>query len=150
MFFYSRFGENLEQSLPNLRELILTSNNIQELVRKAASHTFIQLMNHQDPVWKLFYRICLGFQRCECPEPHGRIECVITESCCCCVMNRGIWILWPQWRLWLFSGKMLNSRPHHCLYFVTEFVYQYFSIWTKIIITSWYLNVVSSLLTRSF
>uniref|UniRef100_A0A672SBA6 U2 small nuclear ribonucleoprotein A'-like n=2 Tax=Sinocyclocheilus grahami TaxID=75366 RepID=A0A672SBA6_SINGR len=27
----SRFGENLEQSLPNLKELILTSNNIQEL-----------------------------------------------------------------------------------------------------------------------
>uniref|UniRef100_A0A673KC14 U2 small nuclear ribonucleoprotein A'-like n=1 Tax=Sinocyclocheilus rhinocerous TaxID=307959 RepID=A0A673KC14_9TELE len=26
-----RFGENLEQSLPNLKELILTSNNIQEL-----------------------------------------------------------------------------------------------------------------------
>ncbi len=28
----SRIGENLEQSLPNLMELILTSNNIQELV----------------------------------------------------------------------------------------------------------------------
>uniref|UniRef100_A0A674PD22 Small nuclear ribonucleoprotein polypeptide A' n=1 Tax=Takifugu rubripes TaxID=31033 RepID=A0A674PD22_TAKRU len=27
----SRIGENLEQALPNLRELILTSNNIQEL-----------------------------------------------------------------------------------------------------------------------
>uniref|UniRef100_A0A8C2DEU4 Small nuclear ribonucleoprotein polypeptide A' n=1 Tax=Cyprinus carpio TaxID=7962 RepID=A0A8C2DEU4_CYPCA len=26
-----RFGENLEQALPNLKELILTSNNIQEL-----------------------------------------------------------------------------------------------------------------------
>lgn len=31
-FFSSRIGENLEQSLPNLKELILTSNNIQELV----------------------------------------------------------------------------------------------------------------------
>lgn len=30
--FSSRIGENLEQSLPNLKELILTSNNIQELV----------------------------------------------------------------------------------------------------------------------
>lgn len=28
----SRIGENLEQSLPNLKELVLTSNNIQELV----------------------------------------------------------------------------------------------------------------------
>lgn len=28
----SRIGENLEQSLPSLKELILTSNNIQELV----------------------------------------------------------------------------------------------------------------------
>uniref|UniRef100_A0A8B9LUP5 U2A'/phosphoprotein 32 family A C-terminal domain-containing protein n=1 Tax=Astyanax mexicanus TaxID=7994 RepID=A0A8B9LUP5_ASTMX len=27
-----RVGENLEQSLPNLKELVLTSNNIQELV----------------------------------------------------------------------------------------------------------------------
>lgn len=30
--FSSRIGENLEQSLPNLKELVLTSNNIQELV----------------------------------------------------------------------------------------------------------------------
>uniref|UniRef100_A0A674N1I9 Small nuclear ribonucleoprotein polypeptide A' n=1 Tax=Takifugu rubripes TaxID=31033 RepID=A0A674N1I9_TAKRU len=30
-----RIGENLEQALPNLRELILTSNNIQELVSVA-------------------------------------------------------------------------------------------------------------------
>lgn len=28
----SRIGENLEQSLPSLTELVLTSNNIQELV----------------------------------------------------------------------------------------------------------------------
>lgn len=28
----SRIGENLEQSVPNLKELVLTSNNIQELV----------------------------------------------------------------------------------------------------------------------
>lgn len=33
----SRIGENLEQSLPNLRELILTSNNIQELVSGAGA-----------------------------------------------------------------------------------------------------------------
>lgn len=31
----SRIGENLEQALPSLRELILTSNNIQELVSVA-------------------------------------------------------------------------------------------------------------------
>lgn len=31
-FCCSRIGENLEHSLPNLKELILTSNNIQELV----------------------------------------------------------------------------------------------------------------------
>lgn len=30
--FSSRIGENLEQSLPSLKELVLTSNNIQELV----------------------------------------------------------------------------------------------------------------------
>lgn len=32
LYFFSRIGENLEQSLPNLKELVLTSNNIQELV----------------------------------------------------------------------------------------------------------------------
>lgn len=30
--FFSRIGENLEQALPSLTELILTNNNIAELV----------------------------------------------------------------------------------------------------------------------
>lgn len=40
-FFFpltSRIGENLEQSLPNLKELVLTSNNIQELVSTFQNH----------------------------------------------------------------------------------------------------------------
>lgn len=32
LFFFSRIGENLEQALPSLTELILTNNNIAELV----------------------------------------------------------------------------------------------------------------------
>lgn len=35
---HSRVGENLEQALPSMRELILTSNNIQELVSYHTSH----------------------------------------------------------------------------------------------------------------
>lgn len=35
-FCCSRIGENLEHSLPSLKELILTSNNIQELVSSAS------------------------------------------------------------------------------------------------------------------
>lgn len=41
LFSLSRIGENLEQSLPNLKELVLTSNNIQELVS-----TFQQQQKH--------------------------------------------------------------------------------------------------------
>lgn len=37
-FLSSRIGENLEQSLPNLKELVLTSNNIQELVSTFQPH----------------------------------------------------------------------------------------------------------------
>lgn len=32
VLFFSRIGENLEQALPSLTELILTNNNIAELV----------------------------------------------------------------------------------------------------------------------
>lgn len=35
MFVCSRIGENLEQALPGLRELVLTNNNIQDLVRNS-------------------------------------------------------------------------------------------------------------------
>lgn len=36
--FSSRIGDNLEQSLPSLTELVLTNNNIQELVSVISSH----------------------------------------------------------------------------------------------------------------
>lgn len=39
----SRIGENLEQSLPNLKELVLTSNSIQELVSTLQQHQQNQL-----------------------------------------------------------------------------------------------------------
>uniref|UniRef100_A0A8C7W6N5 U2A'/phosphoprotein 32 family A C-terminal domain-containing protein n=1 Tax=Oncorhynchus mykiss TaxID=8022 RepID=A0A8C7W6N5_ONCMY len=37
-----RVGENLEQALPSMRELILTSNNIQELVSYHTSHHLLR------------------------------------------------------------------------------------------------------------
>ena len=39
----SRFGENLEHALPSLTELILTSNNIQELVGDPYFHHNINM-----------------------------------------------------------------------------------------------------------
>lgn len=59
----SRIGENLEQSLPSLRELILTSNNIQELVSVAGA-TPPSVRSS-----KLFSRLDLDHRLCLCSSP---------------------------------------------------------------------------------
>lgn len=43
--YCSRIGENMEQALPNLKELILTSNNIQELVSSTVDVPLCTLIN---------------------------------------------------------------------------------------------------------
>lgn len=86
--FSSRIGENLEQSLPSLTELILTSNNIQELV-SAWSHlnVWIKSVNASLMIYI---------------EIPGKIIIVL-------VTCRVTWIHWPRWRHWPSSGMNPQS-----------------------------------------
>lgn len=59
--FASRVGENLELSLPNMKELILTNNNIQELVSPLVFSFYVNLFLGTLSLEHVLYLMCCVF-----------------------------------------------------------------------------------------
>ena len=98
-FRSSRFGENLEHALPSLTELILTSNNIQELVGDDCFHHDIKTALFISVEYaSSFYcnRHLIIVLRTK-TVTYYLIEPFVDYF-------RVTWTHWLLWRLWLSSG----------------------------------------------